>query len=234
MRASIQPDFLRIVRLRRIIWCTALWATLAGIGYADAGLTTTPLSPAVVCNGCHGPRGNSTGASVPTLAGQAEAYFMAAMGAYRAGKRGSTVMGGIAKGYSEAELKGMASYYARQRPQPLGETLDPQLVKAGGKVFYKRCNTCHLDGKLWSSIHANRAYETRCSGQCHLDYGPENGNPLPSIGGQGAAYLETELHDFMSGARTMSPRKAKALKGMSRDEIKAVAAFYASQSPGFR
>lgn len=234
MRASLQPVYLHVVRFCRIIWCSALgvaFATLACLRLAYAGPEAVTLSPAVVCNGCHGPYGNSAGVAVPSLAGQPEAYFMAAMAAYRAGKRGATVMGGIAKGYSDAELKSMANYYARQRPQSQEEALDPRLVKAGSKVFYKRCNTCHLDGKLWSAIHANRAREAQCSGQCHLDYGAEKGASVPVIGGQGSAYLETELHDFLSGVRTMSPRKAKALKGMSRDDISAVAAFYASQSP---
>lgn len=208
------------------IW--AFLAFLAPIG-VDAGPERLHLSPGVVCDGCHGPRGNSQGASVPTLAGQPEAYFLTAMDAYRSGKRRATVMGGIGRGYSDAQLKQMAAYYAQQRPLPNREALDPDQVKQGSKVFYQRCNTCHLDGKLWSSPHANRAYEANCSGQCHLDYGPENKAPTPFIGGQRAAYMETELRDFVTGARPMSPRKSQALKNLSESDIRAVAAFYANQ-----
>lgn len=217
------------MRNKLIVLGLGVVAAILGPTGAIAGPESPLISPGVVCNGCHGPGGNSQGNAVPSLAGQPETYFLAAMEAYRSGKRTTTVMGGIGKGYSPAMLKQMGTYYAHQRALPNREPLDPDLVKQGSKVFYQRCNTCHLDGKLWSSVHANRAYEANCSPQCHLDYGSDSKIPTPFIGGQRAAYMENELRDFVAGNRPMSPRKTLALKNLTDKEIRAVAAFYASQ-----
>lgn len=46
------------------------------------------------CAPCHGADGNSQGASIPSLAGQPQDYFIRAMQAFRKGERAATVMPG--------------------------------------------------------------------------------------------------------------------------------------------
>lgn len=180
------------------------------------------------CDGCHGAAGHSAGPSMPSLAGQSREYFTLSMLRFRSGERPSTVMGRLAHGYADAEIKAMAGYYARQKPAPQTAPLNDGLVKRGLTIYYKQCKTCHLDGELWVQIHQYRAYERECNKSCHLDYGPENNADTPLIGGQWAEYLETQLAAFKDGTRKMSPRKAKALQQLTQEDLRAVAAFYAS------
>ena len=68
---------------------------------------------ALSCAGCHGPDGQSPG-PIPSLKGQSEAAIAAALRDFRAGRRPSTVMGRIAKGYSDAEIEAVAHQIAAQ------------------------------------------------------------------------------------------------------------------------
>lgn len=188
------------------------------------------IVPGVVCDGCHGTGGHSAGTTIPSLAGQDRDYFVIAMQAFRSGERPSTVMGPLARGLTDTDIRGMAAYYARQTPLAQTAPVDPALVKAGMKVFYDKCKTCHLDGSLWKLIHHNRAYERECSGRCHLDYGPVAGKVVPLIGGQWREYLEMELAAFRDGSRSMSKRKARAFEHLDDAELAAVAAFFASRT----
>jgi cytochrome c553 len=52
---------------------------------------------------------------VPPLRGQNPAGIVAAMQAFRSGERPSTVMGRIAKGFSDEEIRTIATWVAEQR-----------------------------------------------------------------------------------------------------------------------
>ena len=65
---------------------------------------------------------------------------------------------------------------------------------------------------------------------CHGADGNSMVPNFPKIAGQHAAYLEKQLKDFRDGFRkdaTMAP----FAKGLSDEEIKELAAFYATQAP---
>jgi cytochrome subunit of sulfide dehydrogenase len=51
---------------------------------------------------------------VPALRGQNPAEIVAAMQAFRSGQRPSTVMGRIAKGFSDDEIRAIAVWVAEQ------------------------------------------------------------------------------------------------------------------------
>ncbi|MEO1750658.1 cytochrome C [Thiofaba sp. EF100] len=71
---------------------------------------------AQTCAGCHGTRGElSQPSAFMPLAGMAEATFVKAMKDFQSGARPSTLMGPIAKGFTESEFQAMASYYAKQK-----------------------------------------------------------------------------------------------------------------------
>ena len=75
-------------------------------------LAQAPLA-AQGCLGCHGPNGAGIG-SVPGLAGRDQAELVAQMRAFRANERPATIMGRIARGYTEAEIAASAAYFAQQ------------------------------------------------------------------------------------------------------------------------
>jgi len=65
------------------------------------------------CAPCHGTRGRAApGSSVAGLAGRTD--VAALLKSFRDGKRESTVMQQIAKGYGEAEIDALGAYFARQ------------------------------------------------------------------------------------------------------------------------
>ena len=86
-------------------------ALLAGAAILPAG-AQAPLA-AQGCLGCHGPQGAGIG-SVPGLAGRPQAELVAQMAAFRANERPGTIMGRIARGYTEAETLAVAAYFAQQ------------------------------------------------------------------------------------------------------------------------
>ena len=71
----------------------------------------TPSMLGNACAGCHGPHGVSGGAT-PSLEGLPAAYIASAMTAFADGSRPSTIMGRIAKGYSEAEFHELGQFFA--------------------------------------------------------------------------------------------------------------------------
>ena len=64
-----------------------------------------------VCAACHGPDGNSATDQFPRLAGQREAYLVAALRAYRAGLRNDATMGPQAERLTDQEIADLAAYY---------------------------------------------------------------------------------------------------------------------------
>jgi len=66
------------------------------------------------CAICHGTAGHSVGVT-ESLAGMSKDELLRKMKEFRAGSRPSSVMGQLAKGYSDAQLEQMAAYFAAQK-----------------------------------------------------------------------------------------------------------------------
>jgi cytochrome subunit of sulfide dehydrogenase len=81
------------------------------IGSATAA---EPPAGATSCSGCHPARATAD-SPVPPIRGRDSAEIVAAMQAFRSGERSSTVMGRIAKGFSEDETRAIAAWLAAQR-----------------------------------------------------------------------------------------------------------------------
>lgn len=81
----------------------------------DTRLPDTPQYTIVEkCNRCHGESGKSTGALVPRIAGQSEAYLTLAIKEYQDGTRKNKSMVAMSEVLSLVEVKAIAAYYARQ------------------------------------------------------------------------------------------------------------------------
>lgn len=66
------------------------------------------------CTTCHGTDGRSRTA-IPGLAGRDKADIVQGMRDFRDGKRPSTVMQQLAKGYTDAQIDAAAAYFAAQK-----------------------------------------------------------------------------------------------------------------------
>ena len=89
----------------------AVVALALSAGTAGAQELSKGAILALSCAACHGTDGVSPGA-MPTLAGRSPAYINNRMQAFKSGKRASTVMGRIAKGYSDEEIAAIADHFA--------------------------------------------------------------------------------------------------------------------------
>jgi cytochrome subunit of sulfide dehydrogenase len=69
---------------------------------------------AAACANCHGTNGASV-QGMPYLAGQSRDYIVERMREFKTGKRPSTVMHQIARGYTDAQIEAMASYFSAQK-----------------------------------------------------------------------------------------------------------------------
>ena len=68
------------------------------------------------CAQCHGTEGRpAPGSRLPELAGRRREDLRALLAGFKEGSAPSTVMGQLARGYSDAEIDALADYFARQR-----------------------------------------------------------------------------------------------------------------------
>jgi len=88
---------------------------MAVLAIAPAAAFDAGRDVAATCAPCHGTDGRSRGgAGFPSLAGRDKDELVRAMRAFREGRRPSTVMQQLAKGYSDAEIEAAAAYFASQ------------------------------------------------------------------------------------------------------------------------
>lgn len=165
---------------------------------------------AETCAGCHGTDGASAGPASPTIGGMHDETFTEVMEGFRDGSIYSTVMGRIAKGYSDEEIELMAKYFAGKPYQPVKQEFDVALAEKGAKLHDKYCEKCHSEG----------------------------GKPLKDeeyvlLAGQWTPYLHNAMSDFRDDRREM-PKKMRSklddlLSKEGDDGIKALFSFYASE-----
>jgi cytochrome c553 len=94
---------------------TRFYAARETTGAADVVEAPTPSKARETCGACHGPHGNSASDQFPRLAGQHEAYLVAALRAYRDGRRSDAVMRPQAEKLSDREIASLAAFYAAQK-----------------------------------------------------------------------------------------------------------------------
>jgi cytochrome c553 len=88
---------------------------------AERPATSPPISPAArlaaTCAACHGTAGHTQGGTLPKLAGQSQQALSASLHAFKTGKRESTIMTQIAKGYTDEQIELLAAYFAAQQKE---------------------------------------------------------------------------------------------------------------------
>ena len=97
----------------KLVWfTTALF--MAGPALAQDATAMRARSLAATCAQCHGTDGRAPpGSAVPALAGMPVAYMTEQMNAFKAGTRPGTVMPQLAKGFSDAQIAQLATYFAQ-------------------------------------------------------------------------------------------------------------------------
>jgi cytochrome c553 len=197
--------------LRSILRAAAPVVALAVLGVVKAAPAEAAGDPARgktlgwTCLGCHGIETYKNvypTYSVPKLRGQHAEYLVTALKAYRSGERSHGTMHAHAASLSDQDIEDVAAYLAGE-----AVTADANAQPRGTPpAAVETCKTCH--------------------GTVGVGLVPS----YPTLTGQHADYLEFALESYRNGTRKngiMQPFAA-ALKP---EEIKAVAQYFASQSP---
>ena len=92
--------------------CTVLTVLPLLASSVAFGADAPPGAPS--CSGCH-PATRGVETAVPRLAGRDAAQVVSAMQAFRSGQRPSTIMDRIAKGFTDDEVRAIATWYAAQK-----------------------------------------------------------------------------------------------------------------------
>lgn len=190
-----------------LLAAAAAAVTLLSVQAAQAsGMDAAAL--AEPCAGCHGIDGTSSGPATPTIAGLTTDYFVLSMQDYKSDKRPSTVMGRIAKGYSDEEIEAMAAYFNDRKFGRPAQPFDATLAAKGKELQAVYCENCHeKDGQLADGIGV--------------------------LGGQKLPYLHFSVEDFRSGVRAAERRKQQKMDDLMKAEgdagYEAVLNYYASQ-----
>ena len=198
----------------------------ASIGLIIAGAITVtlfalvPLAPgtdieaarkkAEPCVACHGPEGNATNPTVPSLAGQPVFYTHWQLILFRDGRRKDPQMSPSAATLSDADMTDLAAYYATQKPvqRPLA-TGDAKTMAVGERLAQvHHCASCHS---------------------------PELAGPryTPHLGGQSYEYLAKQLREFKARTRgeldggTMTT----AAQPLGEQEVEILARYFATLPP---
>ena len=106
------------MRLQLLIPAAVAIALAAGSATVAVGAdtsTTTGRDIAATCANCHGTDGRSRG-TFPSIAGQDKAYLVQQLKDFRDGKRPSTIMQQLAKGYTDEQIEAAAAYLASRKP----------------------------------------------------------------------------------------------------------------------
>lgn len=159
------------------------------------------------CFACHGPRGGSVASAVPSVGGQGAVYLVTALMRFKEDQRPSSVMGRIAKGYTDPEIMEIAEYLAKQPFQRDQQKVDVNKVELGAAAYRKVCSECHLNDGRESA---------------EADY--------PVLAGQRLLYMQMQMHEINNtGGRRVDAKFAAMLDKLNKDEVEAVLHFFASQ-----
>ncbi|MGN6528599.1 MAG: c-type cytochrome [Burkholderiaceae bacterium] len=166
-----------------------------------------------VCSNCHGPRGLAVSDNFPHLAAQQPEYLEGQLRSLRERHRrdpgGYVYMWGIARGLSDAQITGLAAYYAAQ-PAPV--------ARPAGLVFPR-------DGEALFKLGAPDRGVPACR-TCHGDNGQGQG-AFPRLAHQHGPYVVRQLEILREGGdnRPLGAVMNPVAHGLSDDDIRAVAAY---------
>ncbi len=159
------------------------------------------------CDVCHGTGGVSVGLSVPSIAGQSEAYLKHVMMEWKSGARSATIMDRLVGGLTDEEIAGLATHYAKLDWVPQVQETTKRVLR-NSRFIMDGCVACH--GSTGST--------------------PDNEN-TPLLHGQWAKYLELELVKYRDKDFLMSHgRMIRNARRLEADDVPTISKFFGAQS----
>ena len=205
------------------------------------------------CGFCHRAAGPG-GPENAGLAGLPKNYIIQQMADYKSGARGTTVPGrtppslmiGLSKLITDAEVEAAAAYFSALQPRKRIKVVESDTAPK-----------TYVAGLLWAAMETGDSRSTFTAyvpvgslakgealvmkggpgktTQCALCHGADlkGLGPLPSIAGRSPSYMFRQLYDFQHGARTgeWSPLMAQVVANLDEQDLLAIVAYLASRDP---
>jgi cytochrome c553 len=172
-----------------------------------AGDPAAGQQKAAMCQGCHGAKGVSSMAGVPSLAGQRDQFLQWQLVFFRSGRRDNPIMTPLTANMSDQDVRDLGAYFASLPPPPaIAADPDPALHATGATLAEQHhCAACHTDNYVGKQAAAR-------------------------VAGQREDYLVHALADYRSSARPSTGVAAmtEAASGLSDEDIAALAHFLAT------
>jgi len=161
---------------------------------------------ATICAACHGENGvpQEQPFPVPVIWGQNLGYLFFQLRDFKSGARQNEQMAAVVASLDLKDFMPLAQYFSA-KPWP-----DLQQSHAAANV----------------AAQAQRVNASVVCTSCHQE-GFKGEGTQPRLAGQGRAYLEKTMKDFKSGERGNNPGMTGFMKGLTDDDIAALASWLA-------
>jgi sulfide dehydrogenase cytochrome subunit len=101
--------------IRKFIFVISLGGLFIGNGLAQTVDPNLARNLAATCANCHGTNGKSLDDNIPSLAGMEAAKLTQTMKDFQSGAKPATVMHQIAKGYNNAQIELISTYFSARK-----------------------------------------------------------------------------------------------------------------------
>ena len=214
---SLCNSFTRFILFLSILYFTISSSALAG-NRGETILKEGNKQGAPACVSCHGNdlQGNGD-AAIPRLTGLNPAYLKKQLRDIKAGTRSSDIMLPIASKLSDDDIDAVVEAIAGKKVSATVAVADAKLVLLGEKI----------------ALAGNWSKDNPPCMRCHGPNGTGVGAHFPALAGQHSSYIEAQLEAWRSGLRKNDPNDLMVgpAKRLAKEEIKAVAAYFAQLDP---
>jgi cytochrome c553 len=190
----------------RIKLLSALAAVVTAAAAASVATAQSIEEKAQICAACHGENGvpPQQAFPVPVIWGQNLGYLLLELRDFKSGARKNDNMSPIAEALDAADLLPLAQYFAKKtwpslQQKPPSPDVGAEAQRLNGAFV---CTSCHQEGFKGEGTQ-------------------------PRLAGQAGAYLQKTMTDFRTGARANNPGMTGFMKGISEQNIAALAAWLA-------
>lgn len=168
------------------------------------------------CVACHAVEGNTPDPTIPRNLGQSRFALYKQLHDYRSGSRANDIMSPLVKDLSDKNIADLAAYYGAL----VRGAIDPQRTSP----FFV--------GAGIENLISNGDF-ARGLPPCAACHGTRAGGPIetPTLTGQNAQYLETQLTAFATGHRAndIYHRMRSVAEKLKADEMKLLAIYYSGR-----
>ena len=105
-----------LIMAASMLVCMPVFAADTPVTTAQASAQASGEMMGNTCAGCHGTHGRMVSEAFMPLAGMKQTAFIKAMTDFRSGARPATLMGHVARGNSDEQIKAKAEFFAAIKP----------------------------------------------------------------------------------------------------------------------